>query len=325
MKIPHWRILLPIGIALSVILLVVLILVWPGSHSETPQQTDPTEPAPSTPAFGWRGEGNFRYYLLEDGTRHIGWLEEDGAKYFFKNNSFLHTGWLTLDDATYYFMENGKMATGKHVIDGNNYYFTADGKSFLLVNPWSPVPEGYQPTLNPIPSTYADRNMQVDQACYDALISMLSDAHLSGEFTLRVISAYRTQEMQEENFNKKLSSLMAQGLSYEEAYEKTCTIIAVPGTSEHQIGLAVDIIDMRLLDLTEEQADTPGQQWLMEHCWEYGFVLRYPKDKTNETGIIYEPWHYRYVGTELAQILRDNGLTLEAYMDSISNAETIDN
>ena len=87
-----------------------------------------------------------------------------------------------------------------------------------------------------------------------------------------------------------------------------------PGTSEHQAGLAVDIVSVDYQILDEGQEDTPLQQWLMEHCWEYGFILRYPPDKGEKTGIIYEPWHYRYVGREYAQAIRQSGLCLEEFL-----------
>ena len=82
----------------------------------------------------------------------------------------------------------------------------------------------------------------------------------------------------------------------------------------------MDIVDTRLWALEWEQADLPAQKWLMEHCWEYGFILRYPKDKIDVTGIIYEPWHYRYVGKELAAELHELGLTLEEYIHSLTDA-----
>ena len=110
---------------------------------------------------------------------------------------------------------------------------------------------------------------------------------------------------------------MNKGYSREEAEKIAATISAIPGTSEHQLGLAVDIIDTQIWDLVEAQENLPGQKWLMEHCWEYGFVLRYPKDGRESTGIIYEPWHYRYVGKELAAELHELGLTVEQYLDSL--------
>lgn len=96
--------------------------------------------------------------------------------------------------------------------------------------------------------------------------------------------------------------------------------VAPPGTSEHQTGLALDIVsaDYQLLD--EKQAETPEQQWLMEHCWEYGFVLRYPTDKSAVTGIGYEPWHYRYVGKEAAREMVRRGVCLEEYLGAVPAA-----
>ena len=101
----------------------------------------------------------------------------------------------------------------------------------------------------------------------------------------------------------------------EEARKKAATIVAVPGTSEHQLGWAVDIVDKSYQVLNEKQATMPAQKWLMEHSWEYGFILRYPVDKSGVTGIIYEPWHYRYVGRDNAKAIYDSGLCLEEYLE----------
>ena len=92
--------------------------------------------------------------------------------------------------------------------------------------------------------------------------------------------------------------------------------VARPGTSEHQTGLAVDIVDQNYQLLDEKQENTPVQQWLMAHCTEYGFILRYPTGKSKITGIGYEPWHYRYVGSDAAREITDQGLCLEEYLDS---------
>ena len=95
-------------------------------------------------------------------------------------------------------------------------------------------------------------------------------------------------------------------------------MVAVPGTSEHQTGLALDIVDASYQHLDQAQEATPVQQWLMAHSWEYGFVLRYPTGKSETTGIIYEPWHYRYVGREAAREMTGLGLCLEEYVDRFS-------
>ena len=91
-------------------------------------------------------------------------------------------------------------------------------------------------------------------------------------------------------------------------------MVAYPGTSEHQLGLALDIVDVSYQQLDTEQENTPVQQWLMKNSWKYGFVLRYPADKSDITGIIYEPWHYRYVGKEAAAEIYENKLCLEEYL-----------
>ena len=91
--------------------------------------------------------------------------------------------------------------------------------------------------------------------------------------------------------------------------------VALPGTSEHQLGLAVDIVDRSNQNLDRTQETTAVQQWLMAHSWEYGFILRYPDEKSETTGIIYEPWHYRYVGKEAAEEIYRQGVCLEEYLD----------
>ena len=129
-----------------------------------------------------------------------------------------------------------------------------------------------------------------------------------------ICSSYRTQEKQEQLYQNKVDRLAAQGWSLEEAKVEAAKSVAIPGTSEHQLGLAVDIVDKHSQVLDNSQADTPAQQWLMEHSWEYGFILRYPEGKSEITGIIYEPWHYRYVGKEAAAEIHELGLCLEEYL-----------
>ena len=103
------------------------------------------------------------------------------------------------------------------------------------------------------------------------------------------------------------------------ALEEAGTVVAVPGTSEHQLGLALDIIDDSNWTLDQTQENTKTQKWLMAHSWEYGWVLRYPNGKTELTGIIYEPWHYRYVGKEIAAELHELDMCLEEYMQMLSD------
>jgi D-alanyl-D-alanine carboxypeptidase len=142
---------------------------------------------------------------------------------------------------------------------------------------------------------------------------MLNDCKAKGLSPL-VCSAYRTISKQEELFQAKIDELMKTGISYDEAYTAAATVVAIPGTSEHNLGLAVDICAESYQLLDDNQADTAEQQWLMEHCAEYGFILRYPQGKEDITGIIWEPWHYRYVGVELAQEITSAELCLEEYL-----------
>ena len=124
---------------------------------------------------------------------------------------------------------------------------------------------------------------------------------------------------------KEISKLFGVSFDYllnddkEEAAKIAATVVAYPGTSEHQLGYAVDIIDTQLWKLEQEQENLAAQQWLMANSWEYGFILRYPNGKTDSTGIIYEPWHYRYVGPEVARELHESGMTLEEYLLSLSD------
>lgn len=177
-----------------------------------------------------------------------------------------------------------------------------------LVNPWHPLPDGFSLQLATVENGY-----QVDQRCAAALSDMLAACRRAG---LRPVlcSAYRTQEKQASLYQNLVAKRQARGLSLDQARASAATEVAVPGTSEHQLGLAVDIVDAGYQVLDHAQESTPVQQWLLAHCWDYGFVLRYPPDKGDLTGIIYEPWHYRYVGRDHAQAMRAAGQCLEEYL-----------
>jgi len=275
----------------------------PSSPSTTVPETQVTEPSeppapPVTePRIGWYSEGKNTYYYDENGVMLTGWLELEGVRYYFK--------------------EDGTMARGKVNIDGVNNYFTSAGAYILLVNPWNFVPEGYAPDLVELSTSIATSGQKVDRSCYDALLAMITDCNRECP-EVCVVSSVRTQEYQEGLFQRKINSYLDQGYPLEEATRLAATVIAVPGTSEHQLGLAVDIVDTRSWSLNDGQADLPAQKWLMENCWKYGFILRYPKGTTDSTGIIYEPWHYRYVGLAVAAEIHESGQTLEQYLESLS-------
>ena len=131
---------------------------------------------------------------------------------------------------------------------------------------------------------------------------------------LMVCSAYRSVEKQQQLFDSSVQRYMAQGMTEEEAYAQTATETAIPGTSEHQTGLAADIVTPTHQTLDPEFADTDAGKWLSEHAHEYGFVQRYPEDKQDITKIIYESWHYRFVGKTHAKLMKESGLCLEEYL-----------
>ena len=179
----------------------------------------------------------------------------------------------------------------------------------MLVNQSHPMEDGYVPELANI-----DDSHQVDARVLESLQNMLKAASDEG-YSLYVCSAYRSVDRQKELFNESMIDYVNQGMTYYEAAIETAKSIAWPGESEHATGLAMDIVSSDYAGLDEKQGETDDQKWLMEHCYEYGFILRYPKDKSEDTGIIYEPWHYRYVGVETALAIRDQGVTLEEYLN----------
>ena len=266
-------------------------------------------------------DGN-RYLFDEEGVFLTGWQEVGTKRYYLGDDGILFTGWLTLEDQLFYMKEDGAMAKGCVVIEGVNHFFTSTGAPVLVLNPWNFLPEDYVADLVELSSTYATSNNRVDRSCYEALKEMIKACNKASGHRVCVISSYRTLEHQQKLFKKQVDKNLKKGYSQEEAERLAAQVVAVPGTSEHHSGLAVDIIDSCCSwDLDEVQAGLPGQQWLMEHSWEYGFILRYPEGTTDSTGIIYEPWHYRYVGKELAKELHDLGLTLEEYMTMLTEAE----
>lgn len=185
---------------------------------------------------------------------------------------------------------------------------TSAASLLRLVNPWNYMPEGYVPPL----AEYAP-NVQVDERCLEALQTMMRDCAAAG-CTPYICSAYRTNDLQTRLYENKIAECRGLGLDEDAARKRAGQIVAVPGTSEHQLGLAVDIVDANDQRLNSAQENTDAQQWLMEHCWDYGFILRYPSDKASVTGIIYEPWHYRYVGREAAAEIKAAGVCLEEYL-----------
>jgi D-alanyl-D-alanine carboxypeptidase len=161
-----------------------------------------------------------------------------------------------------------------------------------------------------------DGYSRVDSRCYEDLDDMI-DALYAEDLVPVICSSYRTTDVQQSLFDGQIDYFVNQGMSWEDARVAAAREVAVPGTSEHQLGLAVDIVDVSYPYLDDYQADTAAQKWLMEHCYDYGFILRYPTGTTEITGIIYEPWHYRYVGVEVAKDIQAQNVTLEEYLNAV--------
>lgn len=191
--------------------------------------------------------------------------------------------------------------------------------NLILVNKTHPIPDDYEVELKSIGSGH-----QIDARAYDDFRAMIQASKEDGVY-IYVTSSYRDRDKQISLYEKKTDSYLRQGYSLEDAKEKAGQVVAVPGTSEHHLGLALDMVSSEYRKLDEKQENTRGFQWLKAHSWEYGFILRYPNGSTDITGIIYEPWHFRYVGKEAAKEIYEQGVTLEEYLGAkpVSEGEAV--
>lgn len=297
----------------------------PAEETTAPPTAETTAPPTTAPVLtGWQTLDGRNYYYDETGAPQTGWLELEGERYyldpegvaltgwqeigqhrfFFGKDGAMYRGWLELGDDRYYLKDNGVMAIGRITLDGVNHFFTSQGKYVLLVNAWNPVPEDYDPQLVTMGSH------QVSAVCAEALRQMVDDCLQAG-YDCGIDSIYRSKETQQALWDNAVSSYLSLGYSYADANAYTGRAVAIPGHSEHQTGLAVDI----------EKDYEPALRWVAQYCHEYGFILRYSVDKTEYTGIIYEPWHFRYVGVELATELTELGLCMEEYMEMLTEQE----
>jgi len=192
---------------------------------------------------------------------------------------------------------------------GTTNPFIADNSSdwnLILVNEWNSIPENYAVTLMTLKNNY-----QVDERIYPDLQEMFDAARSEGIYPL-IGEAYRTGDEQQSLYTDKVSAYIAEGYSEKEAEELAQAWVALPGTSEHQLGLALDINAEK-----DKCTNDEVYVWLNENSYKYGFILRYPSDKVEITGISYEPWHYRYVGKQAAEEIYKQGICLEEYLDSL--------
>lgn len=187
-----------------------------------------------------------------------------------------------------------------------------------LVNASHPLPKDFEvPALR----SFADGAHAIDKRAYRSLQAMLKAARKAGVRPV-VCSSFRTHKKQKELYQARVQLSKDEGLSSKKAKEEAAFWVARPYTSEHEAALAVDLVDESYQELDKKQEKTKAQKWLMKHCADYGFILRYPTDKSAVTGIGYEPWHYRYVGKEAAPAITESGLCLEEWLEQyLANGE----
>lgn len=198
-----------------------------------------------------------------------------------------------------------------------------DNWALYVIGNNDPLPEDF--TLN---TKTVSGERELDERCADYAIEMLEAADKDG-IDLFVTSAYRSLQKQAENLESYTNSLIAQGWSAEAAAEQAKKEIALPGCSEHNAGLAMDIVSSDYwythTDLDESFEELPHFDWLIDNSWKYGFILSYPEGKEDITGFIYEPWHYRFVGIYHAEIIHNvyvetgEFLTVNEYIEQYMN------
>lgn len=183
-------------------------------------------------------------------------------------------------------------------IDPNNKYMT-------LVNTNYRIPADYEPELKYVCNSDERLDVTVAKA-YEEMYNAAAKENIY----LTPCSGYRSYELQERNYNNLAAVYERNGYTTREAYLNAAREIMPPGSSEHNLGFAMDIVCIE-----EWFEDTEQFKWLQEHAHEYGFIMRYAKEKESITGVIYEPWHWRYVGVENAEKIKNSGLCLEEYLE----------
>ena len=182
---------------------------------------------------------------------------------------------------------------------------------YVLTNELHMLPKDFEAELE---KTY--NGQRVDRRMRGELEAMIDAAKKDGHH-LMICSSYRDYKKQDQLMDESIAKFVRRGLSYKDAFFKTKEQIALTGASEHHTGLAVDIVGKHHQSLDESQADTKEAKWLAEHAAEYGFILRYPKEKEDITMISFESWHYRYVGKEAAEYMKEKNLCLEEFIELV--------
>lgn len=181
----------------------------------------------------------------------------------------------------------------------------AEKWNLAIINTKYPLPDSYAPTLS---NVISGSNIQLDSRVSERYAEMYAAAKLSG-CVLTPYSGYHSYALQETNYNRKVNFYVNQGISAEEANQKASAQVLPAGCSEHNAGLAMDIVSA-----SSDFINTKEYKWLCENAHNYGFILRYPEDKTAITGMNFEPWHWRYVGTQAAKEIKEKNQCLEEYL-----------
>lgn len=193
-----------------------------------------------------------------------------------------------------------------------NKIFKTCKKTLVLVNEEKKLKTSYRSSLIPI----CQGRLQASEYLYDSLVRMLADARDEG-YQYFIASAYRSRDRQQRLIDDGVRKRMRRGASYDEAIDKTYDKILRAGHSEHETGLALDILCSGNMHMDTSQKKEPGNKWLIKNSYKYGFILRYPEGKEHITNIACEPWHFRYVGERAAKFMRKHDMTLEEFWDSM--------
>ncbi|MDD4834948.1 MAG: M15 family metallopeptidase [Lutispora sp.] len=193
-----------------------------------------------------------------------------------------------------------------------------------LVNRYNVLPDDYNnenlSLIKGVQAVISNNEMKLDKAALEALKIMLEKANSDGVAGFVLNSTYRPYAYQKYLFDNLLNKKKAAGAA--DPYEEASKIVAIPGTSEHQTGMALDIVSLEYPSF-DNFSQSKEYAWLKENCWDYGFIQRYPEDKTEKTFIIYEPWHFRYVGKPLSLYLKQTGLCMEELVESLQENKFI--
>lgn len=214
------------------------------------------------------------------------------------------------------------VASGCNRNANSDYINTRNTEYLVLLNKTHPSGESYcPPDLTKLDSELTLYGKEIELRLYAAKAAeeMVREMHTQGYTDIVVTSGYRSYAYQQSLFNTYIEQEKAAHPDWSDAQvrEYVLTYSAAPGTSEHHTGNAIDLISTNHVSLDETFAQNPAYEWLQNNAHRYGFILRYPADKTDITGYSYEPWHYRFVGAQAATEIHERGITLEEYLGKV--------